>query len=110
MDRLDNYRQIITDLIEEYGRYSQADDVETEVLFDEKRDRYQLLAIGWQNKRRIHHAIIHIDIKQGKVWVQQDSTDAAIAEELVSRGIPRHEIVLGFQPAHRRQYTDFAPA
>ncbi len=75
-----------------------------ETVFDTEQDRYQLVAIGWQDRWRVHGRVIHIDIKGDKVWLQHDSTD----NELVERGIPKTQIVLGFQPEHRRQYSGFS--
>lgn len=31
-----------------------------------------------------------------------------LAEELVSMGIPKQDIVIGFHSPHKRQFTDFA--
>ena len=82
--------------------------IEMETIFDEAQDRYQLVAIGWQGKRRVHGSVIHIDIKAGKVWRQHDSTDAEIALELVKRGVLPEHIVLGFQPEQYRSHSGFA--
>lgn len=109
MDRVNAYRQIVMQVLQEYSQhYSDDKEVEQDVIFDATRDHYQLMAVGWQGKRRVHHAIIHIDIKGDKVWLQQDSTDAEIANELVKRGIPRNQIVLGFHPERVRRHADFA--
>lgn len=109
MDRIDEYRQIVRQLIEEYSQYRPAiGEIDLETVFDADRDHYELMAIGWQGKRRVHGSVIHIDIKGDKVWLQHDSTDAEIANELVERGIPKTQIVLGFQPEHRRQYSGFS--
>ena len=51
--------------------------------------------------------VIHIDIRGGKVWIESNGTDARIGEELVAAGIPRQDIVLGFQPAAVRPLTWF---
>lgn len=109
MDRVETYRKIIMELLKEYNQHASDDaDIEQDVLFDTERDHYQIMMIGWQGKLRISQSIIHIDLKGDKVWLQQDNTDAEIANELVERGIPQTQIVLGFQPPHRRQYTGFA--
>jgi hypothetical protein len=42
------------------------------------------------------------------IWLQHDSTDAEIAEELVERGIPKERIVLGFLPESVRPHTGYA--
>ena len=109
MDRIDRYREIVRRLIEEYARYKPSHgEIETEAVVDLQRDHYELLHVGWDGSRRVHGTVVHIDIRDGKVWVQYDGTSLPIAEELVAAGIPRGEIVLGFHPADVRQYTDFA--
>ncbi len=81
-----------------------------ETIFDDAQGRYELVALGWQNKRRVHGSVIHIDVKADKVWLQHDSTDADITRTLVERGIPPEHIVLGFHPQRYRQHTGFAMA
>lgn len=109
MDRITQYRQIITSLLDEYAGYERPDsNIELETIFDTERDRYQLVALGWRKKKRIHGCVIHIDIKDGKVWLQHDTTDARIAEQLVEMGIPKEELVLAFYTEFRRRHTGFA--
>ena len=109
MAGIDESREIVKQLLTEYAQYSPSSgEIEMETIFDESRGRYQLVALGWQGKRRVHGCVIHVDITENKVWLQHDSTDAEIAQTLVERGIPADRIVLGFQPEHYRQYTGFA--
>jgi hypothetical protein len=63
--------------------------------------------LSWHGGRRVHGSIIHIDILDGKVWLEYNGTDARIGEELVAAGIPRDAIVLGFQPEELRSLTGF---
>ena len=44
------------------------------------------------------------DIKDEKIWIQQNLTEDLVATELVEKGVPKHDIVLGFQSA----FTDYA--
>jgi muramidase (phage lysozyme) len=109
MDRIDAYRQIIKHLLSEYAQHPPSyGQIKMETIFDTEQDRYELLAVGWQDTKRVHNSVIHIDIIDDKVWLQHNSTDLRIAEMLVERGIPRDQIVLGFQPEYSRQYTAFA--
>ena len=66
--------------------------------------------LGWEGYRRIHAGLIHIDLKDEKIWVQRDGTEYGVANELVDLGVPREDIVLGFQAPYKRPYTDFAVA
>ena len=111
MATLEDYKQTIKQVLEEYAQYDPVgDEIEMETIFDDDQGRYELVALGWQNKRRVHGSVIHIDMKADKVWLQHDSTDADIANLLVERGIPPEHIVLAFHPPHYRQHTGFAVA
>jgi hypothetical protein len=45
---------------------------------------------------------LHLDILNGKVWIQRDGTEDGIADELEAAGIPRSDIVLAFHPEKDR--------
>jgi len=108
---MNEYRRIIRELIERYATYKPArGDVQIEVVIDQDNDHYELMYAGWNGKYRIHGSVLHIDIRDEKVWIQQDGTEEGIAEELVKEGIPRERIVLGFKPPEIRSHTDFAVA
>jgi hypothetical protein len=49
-----------------------------------------------------------IDIKGGKIWLQWNGTEDNIAANLVAAGVPKADIVLGFQSPLMRQFTDYA--
>jgi hypothetical protein len=109
MDRTEQYRLIVRRVIEDYARYKPSHGrIETEVVVDPERDHYELMHVGWDGPRRVHGCVIHLDIRDGKVWVQYDGTSRPVAEELVEAGIPREDIVLGFHPEELRGHTAFA--
>lgn len=110
MDTLAEYRQVVERLLSEYAAipYSYGD-IKHVTVFDRDSDRYLLMTVGW-DKGRVHGCVIHIDIIDGKLWLQCDNTDRGIAMELVAAGVPREHIVLGFRRPELRQYTDFAAA
>jgi XisI protein len=41
--------------------------------------------------------LIHIVIRGGYVWVEEDNTELEVAARLIEEGIPKDRIVLGFQ-------------
>ena len=103
------YPDIIKRLLMEYASIPRAyGQIEMETIFDDAQQRYELLAVGWDGRRRVHGCVIHLDIKGEKVWLQHDGTDAKIAEQLVEMGISKDRLVLGFQPEHVRPDTGFA--
>jgi len=109
MDKLIQYRNVVQKLIEEYASHRPAyGEIEVETIFDTKHDHYQLVNVGWDDEQRIHGCVLHIDIKAGKIWIQHNGTENLIAQELVALGVPKQDIVLGFQSPYKRQMTEFA--
>jgi hypothetical protein len=61
-----------------------------------------------QDTYRDFFADSFIDIKDDKIWVQRDFTEAGLAERLVELGVPKNDIVLAFRSPFVRQFTGFA--
>ena len=110
MDSLKNdYRDIIEKVLKDYADFLGNDeDVRVELVFDRERDRYLLVEAGWEDSYRIYGTLLHIDIIDNKLWIQHDGTEDGIAVELVTAGIPKEQIVLGFRTLEERKHTDFA--
>ena len=111
MDQLNHYRACIQTLLERHSQFkTQAEDIENELFFDTIRDHYQLMRVGWQELTRVYHTVLHFDIKDGKIWLQQNTTDIDVGQELIDMDIPKEDIVLGLHPAYNRPYTGYGIA
>lgn len=108
MDTLTRYRQYIKDLLEAHASLVWDQRIQAETIFDTDRDRYQLVYVGWRNSKRVYGVVLHLDIIDHKIWIQQDGTEIGIANKLIDLGVPKAEIVLAFDPPNLRKYTDFA--
>ena len=104
-----HYQNYIQDVILALGKQiPDSDSVETQYIFDKEHNHYQLFQVGWDGYEWVHGCILHFDIKEGKIWVQHNGTEIGIAEELMNLGVPKEDIVLGFQAPYKRKYTGFA--
>lgn len=52
--------------------------------------------------------ILHLDIRNGKIWLQHNGTENDIAAELVEMGAAKSDIVIGFHSPFKRQFTEYA--
>jgi hypothetical protein len=107
-----DYRQYIQDILTERSRRrlansANAEEYEVQTIFDVERDHYQLLHVGWRGNKREFGCVLHLDIKDGKIWIQHDGTEVGIANQLVERGVPKQDIVLAFHEPAVRQDTEF---
>jgi XisI protein len=110
MDKIAHYQQIICDILQEYAniKKSLTPHVKSHLIIDKENHQYQLLSIGWHNNKYVYTVAFHFNIVNGKVWIQQNNTDSLIADEIVEKGIPKSDIVLGFIPEKTRVYSGFA--
>ncbi|MDJ1183656.1 XisI protein [Roseofilum casamattae] len=109
MERLEQYRQFILQIIAEHNRYKPSyGDLEQLTIADTQNDHYQLTTIGWEGDLRVFRSLIHIDIKGDKIWIQHDGTEIGVANQLIELGVPKKAIVLGFHDPAARKFTEFA--
>ena len=109
MDTINQYRTYIQEILEQYAQRKYANlDAINEIIVDREHDRYQLVTIGWQRYKRIHATTLHFDIIDGRIWIQNDQTEHGIAYDLLEKGVPKEDIVLGYFHPRRRADTDFA--
>lgn len=110
--KVNKYQELLTDLLTKYaGRFNQnANNIKTQPIIDTERNHFQLLRLGWDNNRYTFSVVFHFDIKDGKIWLQENRTDILIAKELVELGVPPTDIVLGLQAPEDRAYTGYAAA
>ena len=111
MNKLTRYRSLIQDfLIEQSQGKVIGGDIETEIIFDEQRDRFLLIDLGWNQHQRIYNCVIHLEIREQKIWIQRNQTDRPIADVLISMGVAKEDIILGLQPPLIREYTGLGVA
>lgn len=109
MDTLATYRDVIQTLLSDYAATPISNGaIDCYTVFDTRQDHYQVMNVGWDGHRRVHGCVLHLDIKGGKIWVEQNMTEMRVAQELVARGVKKEDIVLGFQTPDMRQYTEYA--
>jgi XisI protein len=108
MDTHTRYRQTIQNLLSERAKHAWDERIQAQTIFDAEHDHYQLVYVGWRGSKRVYGVVLHADIIDGKIWIQQDGTEQGLANQLVELGVPKQDIVLAFDPPNLRQYTDFA--
>jgi XisI protein len=109
MDNLEFYRQTIEEVLRKYAEipYNQGE-IDQNLIIDRDRNHFMLFDVGWQQKRRVHGCITHVQIIGDKIWIQRDGIEDGVTDEFVAAGIPKDKIVLGFQPPNVRPHTGYA--
>jgi XisI protein len=112
MDKIARYRKIIREVLEPFGNehYAGSPELKNQLIFDVEHDHYLVMTVGWDGESSVRDCLFHIDISNQKIWIQEDNTDMDIATILTENGIPKSEIVLGFQSPSMRQFSTYSAA
>ena len=113
MDQLKRYREIVERILQAHSDLMNSQPTpgeEVDCVFDEKRDQYLLLKYGWPRGKPAHYTKLHVRLLKGKIWIEADLTENGLANELVSAGVPKEDIVLAFNAPDMRYLTEFAAA
>jgi hypothetical protein len=113
MENLTTWRNLVQRLLRDFERLyllQPTPGVETLVVFDDVRDHYFLIRLGWSENRRVRQLVVYVRLHDGKVWIEEDWTEQGVATELMAAGLAKDNIVLAFQPPEMRQLSEFAVA
>lgn len=75
MDKLENYRQIIKQVLQGYVELDKRQTktgVESLLVADEQNDNYFWLNWGWTDKRRVKTIQVFVRIRDGRFWIEED--------------------------------------
>jgi hypothetical protein len=112
VDKLEKYRNIIEKILTEHANqpYSYGE-IKSQTVFDRNHDQYLLVDMGWNNNKfRVHGALVHVEIINGKFYIQYDGIEGGIVTDLEREGVPKSDIVLAFHEPELRKYTEYAVA
>jgi XisI protein len=113
MDKVNLYKEIVNSIAVEIAEMTPSDEIsETQLIVDLERGHFVLFSLGWFGNQREYLPFVHIDVRSdAKICIQHDGTDLVLAQWLLDRGVPKHDIVLAYHaPARRELIPDFAQA
>ena len=112
MDKIRHYKVLIRDFFANYEFFLTTPPQPLEIIsvLDDDHGHYVLFKAGWKGNDYRRYFTLHVALKNDKIWIEEDMTEEGIATYFLEHGVPREDIVLGFQPPEMRPYTEFAVA
>ncbi|MDB5354704.1 MAG: xisI [Phycisphaerales bacterium] len=113
MDKLTTYQKLLKDTLTALAALinrQPVPGVTAECALDDERGQYLLLTVGWSRNKRVRGTTVYVRLRDGKIWIEEDWTEEGITSGLLKSGVPKEDIVLGFQPPQMRPLTEFAVA
>lgn len=110
--KIKKYEKIILAVLEAEFVEGQTSEVKNVIIADKEKHHYLVLKTGWYNAKTFtDNLLVHFEIKEnGKIWLLANHTESLITENLVHKGVPPSEIVLGFYTPVIRAASGYATA
>ncbi|MCP9496763.1 MAG: XisI protein [Pyrinomonadaceae bacterium MAG19_C2-C3] len=106
-----NYRRILCEVIERHAQLAASTpQPESIPVCDTARDNYLLVDVGWETNERAHYIVLHLRLRDGKVWIEKDGVEYGIAHDLLAAGIPAEDIMLASHDTQPMSLTELAAA
>jgi hypothetical protein len=100
--------EVIENVLTECVRRYATDDARMITIFDRERGHFLVVEEGWLGTTRLYNPFVHVERREGRVWVQHDFTNHGIANDLVAAGIPKERIVLAYKAPSLRYDAEYA--
>lgn len=112
MDKLKQYKKILKEVFtcQTADPFSNAPTLEQQLIINKEESQFIVMVIGWMEEEYKHFSLLHVQLKDGKVWLHQNNTDEDIGAILEKKGIPKSEMVVGFLTSFERELSDYAVA
>lgn len=104
-----DYAELIKHVLREHAQLKPSyEGIAVELICDDTQGHYEIMLAGWVGDRRVHGSALHIDLRDGKIWIQHDGTERGVATEFMEAGVPPTDLVLAFHAPDDRKHTPFA--
>lgn len=110
MDRIEFFQKTIINVLKDNADYYKGttNPLNVFVIEDTKSNHFQLLMQGWDEDDYIFQCLFHLDIIDNQIWIQYNTTDFPIEDELIKLGVKPSEIVLGLKHPKFREILEAA--
>jgi hypothetical protein len=111
MEKIKHFQEVIKRVIEAYIATDKLNpEEELYLVIDDVKMHYLLYHNAWKRDSRSYGCLLHVRIKNDKIYVEYDGTDVGFADVFADEGISKKDIVLAFHAPTKRPYTAFAAA
>ena len=110
MDKIKKYQKFIKNVLSKHHAPEirhDYDEYESQLVFDDEHGHYYLINVGWNEYDKIFSCMLHIDLKDDKIWIRQDWTEGVV-DDFLEMGVPKTDLVLAFMAPYKRPYSGFA--
>ncbi len=100
MDKVKKYNKVVREILELLASRipANAPTLKKHLVIDENKNEYILVSLGRHKDKYSYTILAHLEIKDGKILIHEESVDPSIFERLADKGIPESDILPVYLP------------
>jgi metal-dependent hydrolase (beta-lactamase superfamily II) len=100
MDKITNYQNIVSDILKILATRIPVNkpNQKKHLVINEDRSEYILVSLGHTDHQYDYNVVAHLELKDGKILIHEESIDPSIFERLMDKGVPETDILPVYLP------------
>jgi XisI protein len=100
MDKIKKYSKTVREILEVLATRIpvNAPTLKKHLVIDDNKNEYILVSLGRHKDKYNYTILAHLEIKNGKIFIHEESVDPSIFERLTDKGIPESDILPVYLP------------
>lgn len=100
MDKLNRYQNIVSDILKVLATRIPVNkpNQKKHLIINEDKNEYILVSVGHTEHKYEYNVLAHLELKDGKILIHEESIDPSLFERLMDKGIPESDILPVYLP------------
>ncbi len=100
MDKLSSYQNIVSDILTVLATRIPVNKPHQKkhLIINEDHNEFILVSLGRTEKQYEYNVLAHLELKDGKILIHEESIDPSLFERLMDKGIPESDILPVYLP------------
>lgn len=95
MDRINSYNYKVKKILETLATRVPVNrpTLHNNLIVNDQETEFVLILNGWHNNKHYYNVVAHVEIKDNKILIHEESIDPSLYERLTDLGIPEQDII-----------------
>ena len=100
MDKLSRYQNIVSDILTVLATRIPVNKPHQKkhLIINEDHNEFILVSLGRSERQYEYNVLAHLELKDGKILIHEESIDPSLYERLMDKGIPESDILPVYLP------------
>ena len=100
MDKIKNYQDVVGEILKVLATRIPVNkpNQKKHLVINADQSEYILVSLGHTDRQYDYNVVAHLELKDGKILIHEESIDPSIYERLMDKGVPESDILPVYLP------------